>query len=243
MNLHTRSNTPVQFTGTSVSISTRSEVMSYFSTNSIAPNSNLKSDSKIKSMSQVNKSSAMLHNLEMGLEYTNHQYANLSEIDKLFALMSKEGFFRNEKTFQDYTGPDIIFADSLRHLSNKRFSHIPLFGIGDESPVRIHLNFKRGREVYLIKPIPLLSAPAFSSFLKSGLNGKKPDSQFLSSILQEILSFMIMVSNNSKEITALIEEVTINSNRIAQLNSTRADTVKKTRYTFLNKLIQCISFG
>jgi hypothetical protein len=157
--------------------------------------------------------------------------------------MSKEGCFSNENTFRGSTAQDIIFTNTLRYLTNKRFSHIPLFGIGGDSPTRIHLNFPRGREVYSIHPVPLLSAPGFSSFMKSGLNCQKPDSRFLDSVLQEILSFMIMTSNNTKEITALIDEVTIFSNRLAQLNGTQSDPVAKPRHTFLSRLIQCMSFG
>jgi hypothetical protein len=243
MNLHTRSNPTTHSPNGTVSINIRNGGSLHHSPQTNVANSNSVAKSNINAMSQVSKSSAMLKNLKMGLEYTNHQYSSLSEIDKLFTLMSKEGCFSNEMTFRDNIAQDIIFTDSLRNLTYKRFSNIPLFGIGDESPVKIHLNFRRGREVYSIQPIPLLSAPGFSSFMKSGFNRKKPDSHFLDSILHEILSFMIMTSNNTKEISSLIEEVTFNSNHIAQLYKAQACTTPKSGNTFLSKLIQCISFS
>ena len=243
MNLHTRSNTTMHSTDTPVPLVTRGDGNSYHSPQALEAKSQIQTESKYRAMSQVNKSSAMLRNLKMGLKYTNHQYTSLSEIDKIFALMSKEGCFCNEKSFLGSTAQDIIFTDTLRHLTNKRFSHIPLFGIGDESPVRIHLNFPRGREVYSIQPVPLLGAPGFSSFMKSGLNCKKPDSRFLDSILKEILSFMIKTSNNAKDIAALIDEVTIISSRLGKLNGATSDLVAKPRQTLITRLIQCISFS
>lgn len=243
MNLHTRSNTTAYLNGATASIIPRSDNIPYHSPQSLSENFLNKAVHKNKAMSQVNKSSAMLRNLKMGLEYTNHQYSCLSEIDKVFALMSKEGCFSNEKTFRGNIAQGIIFTDTLRYLTNKRFSHIPLFGIGDESPVRIHLNFPRGREVYSIQPVPLLSAPGFSSFMKAGLNCQNPDTRFLNSILQEILSFMIITSNNAKEIEALIDEVIIISNRLTQLNRSTSDPLVKPRQTFISRLIQCISFS
>lgn len=243
MNLHTRSSTNAYATDATVSIIPRSVSIPYHSPQSLTGNFQVKNEPKNKSMSQVNKSSAMLRNLKMGLEYTNHQYSCLSEVDKLFALMSKEGCFSNDNTFRSSTAQDIIFTDTLRYLTNKRFSYIPLFGIGDESPVRIHLNFPRGREVYSIQPVPLLSAPGFSSFMKSGLNCKKPDSPFLDSILQEILSFMIKTSDNAKDLAALIDEVTIISNRLGKFNGATSDPVAKPRQTLISRLIQCISFS
>ena len=243
MNLHTRSNTTAHPAGATNSIILRGDSIPYHLTQSPSENLQYKSVLKNKAMSQVNKSSAMLRNLKMGLEYTNYQYSCLSEIDKLFALMSKEGSFSNDNTFRGSTAQDFIFTDTLRYLTNKRFSNIPLFGIGDESPLKIHLNFPRGREVYSIQPVPLLSAPGFSSLMKSGLNCRKPDSRFLNSILHEILSFMIKTSNNAKDIAALIDEVTIISNRLGQLNGTTSDPVAKPRQTFISRLIQCISFS
>ena len=243
MNLHTRSSTTACTTGATVSIIPRSVSIPYHSPQSLTGNFQVKDELINKSMSQVNKSSAMLHNLKMGLEYTKHQYSCLSEIDKLFALMSKEGYFSNNNTFRGSTAQDIIFTDTLSYLTNKRFSHIPLFGIGDESPVRIHLNFPCGREVYSIQPVPLLSAPGFSSFMKSGLNCKKPDSRFLDSILKEILSLMIKTSNNTKDIAALIDEVTIISSRLKKLNGATSDPVTKPKHTFISRLIRRLSFG
>ena len=190
MNLHTRSNTTAHPACATNSLIPRGDSIPYHSPQSLSDSSQYKIEPKSKALSQVSKASAMLRNLRMGLEYTNHQYSTLSEIDELFALMSKEGCFSNANSTQGNTAQNIIFTDTLRYLTNKRFSHIPLFGIGDESPVRIHLNFPRGREVYSVQPVPLLSAPGFSSFMKSGLNCKKPDSRFLDSILREILSFM-----------------------------------------------------
>lgn len=243
MNLHSRSSTTLHPTDAPVPLITRGDGNSYHSPQAFEGKPQIQTESKNRAMSQVNKSSAMLRNLKMGLEYTNYQYSSLSEIDKIFAVMSKEGCFSNEMSSQGSPAKNIIFTDTLRHLTSKRFSHIPLFGIGDESPVRIHLNFQRGYEVYSIHPVPLLGAPSFSSFIKSGFNCKKPDQYFIDSILKEILSFMIMTNNNAKEIRALIEEVTIISNRLAQLNGTTSDPVTKPGQTFISKLIQCMSFG
>ena len=243
MNLHSRSNTTAFPADATVSIIPRGDSISCHSPQSLSDSSQYNIEPKNKAMSQITKSSAMLRNLRMGLEYTNHQYSCLSEIDKLFALMTREGFFSNENTSRGNTDQDIIFTDTLRYLTNKKFSHIPLFGIGDESPVRIHLNFPRGREVYSIQPVPLLGAPGFSSFMKSGFNCKKPDSRFFDSILREILSFMFMTSNNAKDIAALIDEVTIISNRLGQLNGATSDPVAKPRQTFITRLIQCMSFS
>jgi hypothetical protein len=79
--------------------------------------------------------------------------------------------------------------------------------------------------------------------MKSGLNCKKPDSRFLDLILKEILSLMIETSNNSEDIEALIDEVTIISSRLEKLNGATSDPVTKPKHTFISRLIRRLSFG
>jgi hypothetical protein len=198
---------------------------------------------KVKALSQISKLCAMHQNLKMGLAYTNEQYSALSEIDKLIALISRAGCFTDRRPSDGGQTNNMVFMDSLHHLSKKTFSNIPLFGIGDDPPVRIHLNLKRGPFIYTLKPIPLFSAPGFSSFFLSGFSQINPGSNFIHLILEEILTFMIKTDANSKEITTLINEVKNKSMRNALFkNPTISCTPEKT-HTFLNKLIQRISFA
>ena len=122
MNLHSRSNITSHPAGATDTIIPRGDSIPYHSPQSFSDSYHYKFESKNKALSQVSKASSMLRNLRKGLEYTNHQYSTLSEIDKLFALMSKEGCFSNASSTRSNTAQDIIFTDTLRYLTNKRFS-------------------------------------------------------------------------------------------------------------------------
>ncbi len=243
MKLHSRSNLPdpVSITCNTnsvrgiVNLQVPTKCISKFLTKSDNPND--------RALSQGTRSSVMLRNLQLGLEYTEVQYSTLSKIDKLFALMTDEGCFTNDKTTSKNFAQNIVYTDTLKTLTTKRFSHIPLFGIGDESPIRIHLNLNRKRETYTLHPVPLLRAPGFSSFMKSGLTQRTPEPQFVELILEEILSFMISSEASSKEISALIDKVTCNSERINQLRGANLIASPKSGQSFFTKLIRTFSFG
>jgi len=160
-----------------------------------------------KPLSQVTKYDIMLRNLVICQDYIKKQNLTLSNINDILGLMRLGNCFDGQESIETKEACNFIYIDTLIHMSKESHSSLLLFGISDDSPVRIHLNLKGKQDVFNLRSLPLLSAPAFSSLIQSGLSRRNPTSQFFDKLMQEVLSLMIKADSSLSAVSLLIKDI------------------------------------
>jgi len=171
---------------------------------------NNKSDAVLSSRS---RQSAMISNLELGLEYANKQFDNLVKInDYINQIISI--FYKGRLNFD--TGWS-IYLEAIAGLSEERFSNFPLFGDGTEPPIRVHL-IQDGVALTHEFPIAqLLNCLSFKSLLYSGNSLHPPSESLLNNSSQEVLQQMLITDRGINSSGEILEKLKCKSVVMKQL--------------------------
>ena len=156
---------------------------------------------------QVSKYDVMLRNLGTCQDYIDKQYVTLSEINKIFRSMRVENCFNDQQTITNKDACNSIYIDPLIRMSKESHSDVPLFGITDAPPIRIHLSIKGNQDIFNLKSLPLMSAPAFTSLIHSGIGRRNPTLNFFDEVMQELLSLMMEADRNLTNVSDLITDI------------------------------------
>jgi hypothetical protein len=158
------------------------------------------------------RQTVMINNLQQGLSYANKQYENLTHINnyirQIITLCSNDKIhFENGWS---------IYLDSIVVLSEEQFSnHIPLFGNGTESPIRVHLIREGIRFINEFPINSLLGDLHFQSLLHSGSQQSPPPEQMLNFCSQEVIQQMLFtdrVIERSSKILNELKEKSVSNN-------------------------------
>ena len=194
-------------------------------------------------LSQVTKFDVMLRNLGTCQDYIKKQNVTLSEINNVLESMRLENCFDGRQPNEAIHSRNLIFIDTLNQMSMDSHSGVPLFGITDDPPIRIHLSVKGNQDVFNLRSLPLLSAPAFSSLIRSGFGNQNLTLQFFNEIMQEVLSLMILTDRNLTRVSNLITNINeVDSRRSLYPNRLHTPPLSD-KFTFLMKFIHRLTNG
>ena len=165
-----------------------------------------KNISSVKSrglLSSRSRQSAMISNLELGLEYTNKQYDHLVKInDYINQIISI--YYKGRLNFDNGWS---IYLEAIAGLSEGRFSNFPLFGDGTEPPIRVHL-IQDGVALTHEFPIAqLLNCLSFKSLLHSGNSLQPPSENLLNSSAQEVMQQMLITDRKTVNTEKILEKL------------------------------------
>ena len=152
----------------------------------------------------------MLRSLDDGLLYIRRQISGLSDSEVLLREMilpAQSG--GKDRVGAHPTSRRKFFFESLSSITDGKHKSFPLFGYGQESPMRIHLRVKSKRVTETLSPVPLLSQASFRSVcLTLGLN-EDVDRRVTEASINEILNLMLETRSKEDRLIDLFSELNL----------------------------------